>query len=161
MRGKTPIPYPKRCADILAKAVYNPINGCLERGTCRTKFGYTLVKLDPLGRHKTGAHRFVWMVMRGPIPAGMKVLHKCDNRCCINIEHLMLGTLEDNMRQMCERARGINGYGPHKMNEQKVREARNLRATKNMSVTDLARLYGVTQQVMGQTLLGRYWSWVK
>lgn len=36
---------------------------------------------------------------------GQMVLHSCDNTRCINVEHLRLGTHEDNMRDCAERRR--------------------------------------------------------
>ena len=59
-----------------------------------------------LGHTSRGAHRVAWEVAHGPIPAGMLVLHNCDNPRCCNPAHLTLGTHAENMRQKAERRRG-------------------------------------------------------
>jgi hypothetical protein len=53
------------------------------------------------------AHRWAWTQANGPIPAGMKVLHRCDNPPCWNVEHLFLGTQRDNMRDMAVKGRAV------------------------------------------------------
>lgn len=48
--------------------------------------------------HSIKAHRLSWLVFRGPIPAGLMILHRCNNKQCVNPSHLYIGTNTDNMR---------------------------------------------------------------
>ena len=56
------------------------------------------------------AHRASWQVYFGSIPNDLQVLHHCDNRACINPEHLWLGTHQDNMDDMVQKNRQANQY---------------------------------------------------
>ena len=57
------------------------------------------------------SHRFSWKMFKGEIPEKMYVLHKCDNRKCVNPEHLFLGTQLDNMRDMWNKKRNYDQCG--------------------------------------------------
>lgn len=50
-------------------------------------------------------HRREWEKHNGTIPKGMMVLHKCDNPPCYNIEHLFLGTAQENTDDMIVKGR--------------------------------------------------------
>jgi len=56
------------------------------------------------GKHQT-AHRFVFGNFVEPIEDGMWVLHHCDNRRCVNPDHLYQGTPIDNRADMLNRIR--------------------------------------------------------
>lgn len=53
------------------------------------------------------ASRVAWEITNSEIPAGMKVLHTCDNPLCVNPKHLFLGTQLDNMRDMVRKGRKV------------------------------------------------------
>ena len=87
-------------------------NGCREWTKRVSDTGYGIVWYD--GKH-VKAHRLAWTLTNGPIPAGMGVLHHCDNPPCTQTEpseaypdgHLFLGTQTDNNWDMA--AKGRNG----------------------------------------------------
>ena len=58
-----------------------------------------------LGQGVHRAHRFAWKLINGPIPEGLWVLHKCDNRPCVRHDHLWLGTRQENMDDMVRKGR--------------------------------------------------------
>lgn len=51
------------------------------------------------------ASRYIWEQKYGPIPKGMNVLHRCDVTCCVNPDHLFLGTPQENMDDKMNKGR--------------------------------------------------------
>lgn len=69
-------------------------------------YGY-FCHADNYGYDENLAHRLSWVLLKGPIPAGVKVLHRCDVRACVNPEHLFLGSQADNVYDMVAKKRHL------------------------------------------------------
>ena len=93
-------------------------DGCWEWTAGRSTGGYGQFKLYINGRHRTiNAHRAGWLLFKGPIPDGMEVCHRCDNPPCVRLDHLFLGTISDNARDMVAKGRHDK---THKFNSTKT-----------------------------------------
>ena len=58
------------------------------------------------GGPKQYLHRLVWEAHNAePIPEGQVIRHTCDNPSCCNPNHLLIGTMKDNVDDMFERGR--------------------------------------------------------
>lgn len=77
-------------------------SGCWNWRSSLTSSGYG--QFQWRGRCRA-AHRVSWEFFRGPIPEGLWVLHKCDNRLCVNPDHLYLGTVIENNADIMARGR--------------------------------------------------------
>lgn len=93
---------------------------------------------------------------------GLWVLHKCDNPPCINPDHLFLGDVGDNVRDMWEKGRGVapvlkGSTSPSsKLNEADVRCVREL-LIDGISLAEIGRMFGVTRQAIFRIKKGLSW----
>lgn len=79
----------------------NPVNGCWEwQGALRKTCGAGNFMYN---KKQILAYRASYMIFKGEIPNGLMVCHKCDNRQCVNPEHLYVGTAQNNIDDMYER----------------------------------------------------------
>jgi len=101
--GKKHVPFEDR----LNKITHT---GCWEWTGGLDKDGYGHY-YDQSTRLMKRAHRIAWKIYKGEIPIGVCVLHKCDNRKCVNPSHLFLGTVADNNRDRDYKGRTFRPFG--------------------------------------------------
>ncbi len=106
------------------------------------------------GKIKT-ISRYNYEKKYGKIPNGLWVLHKCDNRKCINPEHLFLGTMQDNTKDMTQKGRAAKGEknGSAKLTIEDIDEIRCSGSSNRM----LGKSYGIAHIVISK--IRRYMLW--
>lgn len=109
-------------------------------------------------RRSSSAHRASYEIHRGPIPAGMHVLHRCDVRLCVNPGHLFLGTNADNVADRQAKGRQSKGerQGFAKLTEADVLAIRRL--GRSVSQRKIAAQFGVDSTVVSRILRRHTWK---
>lgn len=101
------------------------------------------------------AHRVSYRLHNGEIADGLLVLHRCDNRLCVNPDHLFLGTNQDNMTDMVKKDRQAKGssLGAAKLDESQIASIR----ADSRSQRKIAAEYGVSHTAIGEIKNNRLW----
>lgn len=103
------------------------------------------------------AHRIAWELAHGSPPDGY-VLHACDNRKCVNPEHLRVGTFQDNMDDMTAKKRHAFGSrsGRARIDEAAAVAIRSEAGTQ----AAIAKKFGVSQATVSMVRAGKIWRHV-
>jgi hypothetical protein len=121
----------------------------------------------------TRAHRISWMLFNGNIPKDMLVLHKCDNKKCVNPKHLFIGTQKDNIRDMMNKGRDNfyplfkNGYGisgessTSKLTKKEVAYIRKEYTEKKITPKELSKKYNISRSAIYKVIHHETWKCVK
>lgn len=117
---------------------------------CRAYFGGK--------KSATSAARASWVIHNGPVSDEVMVCHRCDNRLCVNPDHLFLGTAQDNSSDMVAKSRQQRGEKcwKAKLSHEKAFAIRWLRAS-GWKISKIADEYGVTPSAIDGVLAQRTW----
>jgi hypothetical protein len=147
--------------------VIHDVESCWEWTGAMLPYGYGGLRVS---RTKVeGAHRLAWTFRHGPIPKGLCVCHRCDNRKCVRVSHLFLGTFSENTLDMHqkgraapfppeERARG-SAHGRAKLTEAQVVEIRQ-RYAAGESLRVLGKAFNVTHVTISGVVRREFWKHV-
>jgi hypothetical protein len=78
---------------------------CIPWIAARTRKGYGILQVGGPKSRKTTAHRIAWVLAYGDLSPEMVVMHRCDNPSCVNIDHLAVGTQQQNLADMKSKGR--------------------------------------------------------
>lgn len=105
------------------------------------------------------AHRMSWEIFRGEIPQGLCVLHKCDVSNCVRPDHLWLGTIQENNRDMRSKRRHAFGErcGTSKLKETDIPKIFLMRK-EGKKLREISAVFGVDKSNICSILKGKRWS---
>lgn len=166
-------------AHTLVESFWNRVaiaDGCWPWIGEKSASGYGIIRASYTNGKALRAHRVSWELHYGPIPHGLFVCHKCDNRPCVRPDHLFLGTAADNARDMAQKGRSTlgdrnpariykermprgEGHFMAKLTEDDVRAIRNRHAA-GEKVRQLADEYHVCRQGIEAIIKRKNWKHV-
>lgn len=111
-------------------------------------------------------HRLSYRVHKQEIVDGMQINHKCHNECCINPDHLYMGTQKENVNDAVQAGNYVSNFGVgedhiySELCEQDVIEMREKYETGDYTHKELAEEYGVNINTAGEAIRGDTWAHV-
>ena len=136
-----------------------PNSGCwIWVGHCTTS-GYGRFNIG--SGHFVQAHRFSWeMANKAQIPADLLACHKCDVRCCVNPDHIFIGTYSDNANDMHAKGRNNTPRGErHARARLTEMDVKAIRADQR-PLDEIGRQYGFDKQYVWKIKRGWHWRHV-
>lgn len=106
------------------------------------------------------AHRISWLFKHGILPKENLVCHTCDNRRCVNPNHLFLGSSQDNMNDKVVKGRAVGGklkgeeHGKSKLTQEQIIAIRK----SNFTQKTLAQIYNVKQNTISMIKNNKIWK---
>lgn len=142
----------------LDRSVTEPNSGCwLWDGAIDARHGYGAIRYK---RKTARAHRKSYEIANNcSVLPGVDVCHRCDVRCCVNPDHLFVGTRADNMRDCSRKGRiKIPGFAGEQLPQAVLKESQVIAIRlSTQSQRSLARQYGVDKGTIAQIIHRKTW----
>lgn len=140
---------PQTPIDPLTRYIEDEATGCwLWQGAVGAR-GYG--NINRAGKTWT-AHRYFYHAHRGDVPAGMVLMHHCDNRKCVNPWHLTPGGQSQNVKDAY--GRGTRKHTPMKLTEAEVLAIR----ARFDTIEGMAKRLGITRSMISKILAREAWA---
>lgn len=154
MMGRPPVPLMTRFWSKVRRG-----DGCWTWIGAKDATGYGFIKSRDAKQLR--AHRVAYENLVGPIPEGLFVCHRCDNRSCVNPDHLFLADHDGNMRDMAEKGRARPSIGEaNGSSKLRIEDVRAIRAISGCSCARIAEKFGVTEMAVWKIRAGKAWRHV-
>ena len=135
------------------KIVSEELGNCWEWLGAKYGEGYGQLKLHIWSEKLT--HRWSYKHFKKENISDKLVRHKCDNRSCVNPEHLELGDSIDNVRDMLKRNK--NNPCGRKFNKEQIDEIKKIRDEGKM-YKEIATLYNCNRRTIERLCLNKTYT---
>jgi hypothetical protein len=138
------------------KYIPEPNSGCFIWLGALSNVGYG--RISYYGKNRL-AHRVAWIITNGD-PQEFFVCHRCDNPLCVNVDHLFLGTHQENMDDMRNKKRmkmpphpcGVN----HHFAVLTPKDILDIRLDNRLQ-KEISKSYNISQSVISNIKTGKTW----
>ena len=141
----------KKDLNLILKCTKETKTGCLEWTRCFNTDGYPRAVFD--GNSNGKVHRVVWELYNKTEATGYVIRHTCDNPKCINPNHLLLGTVLDNVNDMLSRNRHWSKLVP-----EEVKSIRSLYQTGLYTQKALGQIFKVSTNTVSSLINYTHWK---
>jgi predicted XRE-type DNA-binding protein len=145
----------------LEERFFNKVNkthSCWEWTAGKDRYGYGSIRIN---NKVLRTHRVSYQLHYGDFDIALFVCHKCDNKKCVNPEHLFLGTHQDNMTDKVNKGKQPNLIGKNnpntKLTEDNVIQIKKLLFV-GMKQREIAQKYNVSQNQISQIKNNKAWK---
>lgn len=125
----------------------------------KSRHGYGATSINNPKKNNRGAHRASYELFKGDVPQDKLVCHSCDNRLCVNPDHLWIGTPKDNSQDMTKKNRCQKGNNHNRaiLDEDKVIYIRFL-CDNGFKKPEIANFFGVDPDTIRLIARRKLWK---